>query len=996
MQALNMASKSQSHYIVGTTGSKIADTEAQLEEAKLELASSENEVLLILAGEVNGELSSEEKKRLEEAKLKVSNCRTTIKLHYNHIEKLKKEAAIDGLTPEQNELLEHIREVKHLLHIEESVQQASKRIAGMTGKQVDSKKLHLQNSRLNLLRISMEKYANKHPDLVKYVGGYPTGKDVSVSSTADGQDKFESISYLSVSGDLEIRIVSASHLYSVNYSHLQNTASGIQALSNSGSSDNVLSSKKTSDKIPTVLASTESMSNLNRDKESNLSLKLVGSGSKSSSFVIVQLDNEQVAKTSNKTGMLPLWDEEFTSQLKRNRTLTFNVYTDKHTIVGIAFFHLENMIQNNEQKLQLRVEPQGTLNVELLFQRQGLESSKIDRRQAFVLDRKTLEVRGHKFNHNKILKSSKCAVCHRSLQVGSGLGYQCSNCNFTCHKRCCDKQRIFIECTKAEPGAKKLINAEDATQRRKFEIPHNFKPHKSWNLKSFCHWCGISVFGKGSVVKCNHCNWIVHKKCEESVPNICGMSIELSRALAELPDVIAAGNKEHIAISSESLQGGLVTMKPSQKNNQNASVSNEPKTGLSQVANISEPQDEPEKKQEKELYVVDTGIEDLVAEISNLKAPSSSSKDESFTSASSQVDGNHSSSTLVKEHMAGNVDRGKICLDHFTFKAVLGKGNFGKVMLATSKKEEKASSNPRFYAIKLIKKWTALDEDESIHIEKRIFQLVTDIKHPFLVNMFACFQTDEYLCFVMEYAAGGDLMMHIHAAVFSNKRGQFYAAEIVLGLEFLHDHGIIYRDLKLDNLLLDHEGHIKIADFGLCKENMNHGDRTNTFCGTPEFIAPEILTQDDYTRAVDWWALGVLIFEMLIGQAPFYGENEDEIFQSIVACKFVLPRFLHPAAASIIKQLMVKNPEARLGSSVDDARAIKAHPFFRGIDWQALLEKKIPPPFIPNIVNHGIDNFDSVFTAEDPCVSPIEADPLNEQEQMAFQGFSYTSKWIDY
>uniref|UniRef100_A0A8C1WIF4 non-specific serine/threonine protein kinase n=1 Tax=Cyprinus carpio TaxID=7962 RepID=A0A8C1WIF4_CYPCA len=191
------------------------------------------------------------------------------------------------------------------------------------------------------------------------------------------------------------------------------------------------------------------------------------------------------------------------------------------------------------------------------------------------------------------------------------------------------------------------------------------------------------------------------------------------------------------------------------------------------------------------------------------------------------------------------------------------------------------------FAIKALKKGdvVARDEVESLMCEKRIFETVNSVRHPFLVNLFACFQTKEHVCFVMEYAAGGDLMMHIHADVFSEPRATFYAACVVLGLQFLHEHKIVYRDLKLDNLLLDTEGFVKIADFGLCKEGMGYRDKTSTFCGTPEFLAPEVLTETSYTRAVDWWGLGVLIFEMLVGEVrphPLRTDQEKHKLSSIV------------------------------------------------------------------------------------------------------------------
>uniref|UniRef100_A0A671K4S4 Serine/threonine-protein kinase N2 n=1 Tax=Sinocyclocheilus anshuiensis TaxID=1608454 RepID=A0A671K4S4_9TELE len=264
-------------------------------------------------------------------------------------------------------------------------------------------------------------------------------------------------------------------------------------------------------------------------------------------------------------------------------------------------------------------------------------------------------------------------------------------------------------------------------------------------------------------------------------------------------------------------------------------------------------------------------------------------------------------------------------LTDFKCVAVLGRGHFGKVLLTEYK------TTGEMFAIKALKKGdiVARDEVDSLMCEKRIFETVNSVRHPFLVNLFACFQTKEHVCFVMEYAAGGDLMMHIHADVFSELRAVFYAACVVLGLQFLHDHKIVYRDLKLDNLLLDTEGYVKIADFGLCKEGMGFRDRTSTFCGTPEFLAPEVLTETSYTRAVDWWGLGVLIFEMLVGESPFPGDDEEEVFDSIVNDEVRYPRFLSTEAISIMRRLLRRNPERRLGAGEGDAEEVKRHPFFR-------------------------------------------------------------------
>uniref|UniRef100_A0AAQ4RTC6 Protein kinase N3 n=1 Tax=Gasterosteus aculeatus aculeatus TaxID=481459 RepID=A0AAQ4RTC6_GASAC len=310
-----------------------------------------------------------------------------------------------------------------------------------------------------------------------------------------------------------------------------------------------------------------------------------------------------------------------------------------------------------------------------------------------------------------------------------------------------------------------------------------------------------------------------------------------------------------------------------------------------------------------------------------------------------------------------------------------------QVLLAEFKKTEK------LYAIKALKKRDIVTRDEvdSLMSEKRIFEMINASRHPFLVSLHGCFQTSDHVCFVMEYLPGGDLMIHIHNHVFSEAQTRFYSACVLLGLEFLHLNKIIYRDLKLDNLLMDADGFIKITDFGLCKEGMGHGDRTSTFCGTPEFLAPEVLTDDDYTRAVDWWGMGVLIFEMLIGESPFPGEDEEEVFDSIVNDDVQYPGSLPPDVVCIIQKLFKKNPLKRLGAGERDAAELKGEKFFESIDWEALLAKKVTPPFLPSIKESvDVGNFDSEFTRLQPVMTP-PAKPfvLSAEQQGAFADFDF-------
>uniref|UniRef100_A0A8C9EWY3 Serine/threonine-protein kinase N3 n=1 Tax=Pavo cristatus TaxID=9049 RepID=A0A8C9EWY3_PAVCR len=333
-------------------------------------------------------------------------------------------------------------------------------------------------------------------------------------------------------------------------------------------------------------------------------------------------------------------------------------------------------------------------------------------------------------------------------------------------------------------------------------------------------------------------------------------------------------------------------------------------------------------------------------------------------------------------------------LEDFHCIAMLGRGHFGKVLLAQYK------ATGKLYAIKALKKKDIIrrDEIDSLNCEKRIFEVVNSSDHPFLVNMFACFQTPHHACFVMEYTPGGDLMMRIHEDVFPERTAQFYTACVVLGLQFLHEKKIVYRDLKLDNLLLDAEGFVKIADFGLCKEGIGFGDRTNTFCGTPEFLAPEVLTDISYTRAVDWWGLGVLIYEMLVGESPFPGDDEEEVFDSIVNDEVQYPRFLSSEALSIIRKLLRKCPERRLGAGEKDAEEIKIQPFFKGMDWDALYARTLKPPFVPTLKDPtDISNFDEEFTSQKPILTPPEEVALlTRKEQAVFKDFDFVSKHLLY
>ncbi|XP_050557356.1 putative protein kinase C delta type homolog isoform X10 [Spodoptera frugiperda] len=329
----------------------------------------------------------------------------------------------------------------------------------------------------------------------------------------------------------------------------------------------------------------------------------------------------------------------------------------------------------------------------------------------------------------------------------------------------------------------------------------------------------------------------------------------------------------------------------------------------------------------------------------------------------------------------------KYTVEDFQFIKVLGKGSFGKVLLAELRDTE------YYYAVKCLKKDVVLEDDdvECTLIERKVLALGTN--HPYLCHLFATFQTDSHLFFVMEYLNGGDLMFHIQqSGRFPEPRARFYAAEIVSGLKFLHKRGIVYRDLKLDNILLDFEGHVRIADFGMCKLQIYLDKTADTFCGTPDYMAPEIIKGLKYNQTVDWWSFGVLLYEMLIGQSPFSGCDEDELFWSICNEMPSYPRFLSHEALTILTRLLDKDARTRLGGTECMHGDIRDQDFFHAIHWDRLERRELETPFRPR-VRHPMDTqyFDKAFTGERPRLTAVEPHVLRSMDQEPFRGFSYTN-----
>ncbi|CAO3637434.1 unnamed protein product [Cunninghamella echinulata] len=351
----------------------------------------------------------------------------------------------------------------------------------------------------------------------------------------------------------------------------------------------------------------------------------------------------------------------------------------------------------------------------------------------------------------------------------------------------------------------------------------------------------------------------------------------------------------------------------------------------------------------------------------------------------------------------------------------IGSGSFGKVY-QVEKRDTK-----RIYAMKVLSKKLLIEQNEVAHTLSERNVLVQSINSPFIVNLKFSFQTTSHLFLVMDYISNGDLFNHLQRHRKLNEHcARFYIAELVCALEDIHAQNVVYRDLKPENILLDAQGHIALTDFGLCKELREKETTTNTFCGTNEYLAPEMVLKKSYDKSIDWWALGILLYELLTGDVPFHSVHLDVLYRRILKQPLSFPTYLSDQAVDLLEQLLNRDPTTRLGSK-RGAMEIKQHPFFKGIPWNSVAKKQLPPPSITskntgaiNIpsssINNNKINKNKNKNKSKPFKSPmnhpsfnnhlckvsstnsIESQvsflnhpsiPISQSTQHAFQGFSY-------
>uniref|UniRef100_A0A8C7TNK6 Ribosomal protein S6 kinase n=1 Tax=Oncorhynchus mykiss TaxID=8022 RepID=A0A8C7TNK6_ONCMY len=326
----------------------------------------------------------------------------------------------------------------------------------------------------------------------------------------------------------------------------------------------------------------------------------------------------------------------------------------------------------------------------------------------------------------------------------------------------------------------------------------------------------------------------------------------------------------------------------------------------------------------------------------------------------------------------------------FELLKVLGQGSYGKVFLV---RKIRGSDRGQLYAMKVLRKATLKVRDRVRSKMER--DILAEVNHPFIVKLHYAFQTEGKLYLILDFLRGGDLFTRLSKEVmFTEEDVKFYLAELALALDHLHSLGIIYRDLKPENILLDEEGHIKITDFGLSKEATDHDKRAYSFCGTIEYMAPEVVNRRGHTQSADWWSFGVLMFEMLTGSLPFQGKDRKETMVLILKAKLGMPQFLSPEVQSLIRALFKRNPANRLGAGPDGVEEIKRHHFFGNIDWNKLYRREIKPPFKPAVGRpEDTFHFDPEFTSRTPTDSP--GIPPSDNTHQLFRGFSFVATNLD-
>ncbi|XP_075253089.1 protein kinase C-like isoform X2 [Convolutriloba macropyga] len=659
------------------------------------------------------------------------------------------------------------------------------------------------------------------------------------------------------------------------------------------------------------------------------------------------------------------------------------------------------------------------------------------KRKHALREKNSVHVKDHHFQTHFCHQPTFCAHCRDFIWgVVGNQGMKCTICGFVVHRRC--HELVSFPC----PGLDKIQDNKSEGCR----LQHDFATH-SYQKFTFCDHCGSMLYGLINQGKqCKKCQINVHKRCTKYVPNLCGQDIferrgriKISISLVKdalhidgtkffLFNVSQARNLIPMDVNGLADPYFKIRLFPEDPNHHHGGGHGGSFKFKGKIikANLNPEWDEhiqvPLRESDKHRRVMievwdwdfatrndfmgalSFGVSELFREVTEttmidrwFKLLSESEAEFYNVPVVEEIQAEEQKILKKLESLDRQVSLDVDSLqetsnDDFHYLKVLGKGSFGKVYLAKHKE------CGDLFAVKCLSKEALIkdNDEECALLEMRVLALKN--KPLFLTQLHSTFQTFDKLFFVMEFVNGGDLMRHLYTKnKFKHEETVFYIAEITAAILYLHEKNIIYRDLKPDNVMLDFEGHVKITDFGMCKDNMSPTDTTRTFCGTPDYMAPEIVRRDRYGREVDWWAMGVMVYEMLHGHTPFEGEDEDELGYSIQHQQITFPKNFANEAVQLIKGFLMRSPGKRLGSGPSGPADIQSHVFFRRIDWEKLNHRQIQPPtstLISTFREKTMKDVPSNGKPEKPIkFTPPESKKLLQKRFDAFNGFNFVNKY---